>query len=128
MHGPEYGELVSGCSPDFGVLGSPEILLHARRCWIQRPSLSTDTADSEIDQVQWEEKVAHRLDIIGFPKGQIILEAQDTLLSFLSSVVDQLTEGSMKPRSCYCTTALVLSQSLNCILSALVFWKSGLRS
>ncbi|KAG4442716.1 hypothetical protein IFR05_001823 [Cadophora sp. M221] len=43
--------------------------------------------------VPWEKSAAHRLDIIGFPRGQLILEAQAILLDFLCGVVRQLVEG-----------------------------------
>jgi len=38
--------------------------------------------------VQWSEDAAHRLEIMGFPRTQLILEAQETLLQILASVVD----------------------------------------
>lgn len=43
--------------------------------------------------VPWDESAAHRLDIIGFPRAQLILEAQAVLLTFLVQVVEGLVEG-----------------------------------
>lgn len=43
--------------------------------------------------VEWDEDAAHRLDIIGFPRGQLILDAQATLLCILCNIVERLTEG-----------------------------------
>ena len=40
--------------------------------------------------VQWDESEAHRLDIIGFPRAQLALEAQATLSTFLCSMCDLL--------------------------------------
>ncbi|KAF1919968.1 hypothetical protein BDU57DRAFT_442892 [Ampelomyces quisqualis] len=42
----------------------------------------------------WEEKAAHRADILGFPRGRIVIEAQATLMKFLQTVVQLLLAGS----------------------------------
>lgn len=41
----------------------------------------------------WERTAAHRWDIVGFPKAQLILQAQESTMSFLRGVVEQLLEG-----------------------------------
>lgn len=41
----------------------------------------------------WEAKAAHRADILGFPRGRIVIEAQATLMEFLRTVVRLLLEG-----------------------------------
>ncbi|KAF2451954.1 hypothetical protein P171DRAFT_468363 [Karstenula rhodostoma CBS 690.94] len=38
----------------------------------------------------WEKEAAHRVDIIGFPRGRLILEAQSYLMSFLHKVVEEI--------------------------------------
>jgi hypothetical protein len=43
--------------------------------------------------VPWDKKAAHRCDIIGYPRGSLIIEAQATLLRFLRRAVEQLLEG-----------------------------------
>ncbi|CZR65471.1 uncharacterized protein PAC_15371 [Phialocephala subalpina] len=43
--------------------------------------------------VPWDESAAHSLDIIGFPRGQLILETKSVLLAFLIEVVGALVEG-----------------------------------
>ena len=42
---------------------------------------------------EWEKEAAHRWDIIGFPRAQLILEAQAHLMGFLRKIVEQLLEG-----------------------------------
>jgi hypothetical protein len=39
---------------------------------------------------KWQREAAHRFDIVGYPRGQMILEAQATLLLFLQRLVEQL--------------------------------------
>jgi hypothetical protein len=41
----------------------------------------------------WEARAAHRADILGFPRGRIVLEAQATLMKFLCRVVKLLLNG-----------------------------------
>ncbi|KAL8643535.1 MAG: hypothetical protein Q9226_008300, partial [Calogaya cf. arnoldii] len=43
--------------------------------------------------VPWEKEQAHRMDIVGFPRGNMVLEAQSFLLRFLRKVVEHLLEG-----------------------------------
>ncbi|KAJ4354966.1 hypothetical protein N0V95_003375 [Ascochyta clinopodiicola] len=40
--------------------------------------------------VHWQYDAAHRLDIMGYPRGRLILEAQATLLKFLRHVLERL--------------------------------------
>jgi hypothetical protein len=47
----------------------------------------------------WNREQAHCLEIIGFPKAQLILEAQAHLLKVLRGVVERLTEGSLPETS-----------------------------
>lgn len=42
---------------------------------------------------KWEKDAAHRFDIIGFPRAQLILEAQENILSLLRNIVEQILEG-----------------------------------
>lgn len=42
----------------------------------------------------WEKEAAHRFDILGFPRGRLVIEAQAVLLSFLRKLVDLLLVGS----------------------------------
>ncbi|KAH3990717.1 hypothetical protein HBH98_181530 [Parastagonospora nodorum] len=41
----------------------------------------------------WEAKAAHRADILGFPRGRLVIEAQATLMKFLRKVVELLLDG-----------------------------------
>jgi hypothetical protein len=41
----------------------------------------------------WNEKQAHCLEIIGFPRAQLILEAQAHLMRVLGGVIERLTKG-----------------------------------
>ncbi|TVY82189.1 hypothetical protein LSUE1_G002221 [Lachnellula suecica] len=43
--------------------------------------------------VSWNTEQAHRWDIAGFPRGKLILEAQQILLQFLRKTVEQLLNG-----------------------------------
>lgn len=43
--------------------------------------------------VPWNKESAHRMDIIGFHIGQLILQAQETVLKFLCKIIDLSTEG-----------------------------------
>jgi hypothetical protein len=42
-------------------------------------------------------QAAHVQEIVGFPRGRLVLEAQDTLLRFLRKVVEQLIGGITEP-------------------------------
>ncbi|KAF1849227.1 uncharacterized protein K460DRAFT_279546 [Cucurbitaria berberidis CBS 394.84] len=42
---------------------------------------------------KWEAQAAHRFDQVGFPRAQLIIEAQATLLRFLRQVVEKLLTG-----------------------------------
>lgn len=42
---------------------------------------------------KWEKDAAHRFDIIGFPRAQLILEAQENILSLLRNIVEQILDG-----------------------------------
>lgn len=39
---------------------------------------------------KWQRDAAHRFDLVGFPRGRLILEAQALLLSFLQRLIEQL--------------------------------------
>lgn len=39
---------------------------------------------------KWEKDAAHRFDIIGFPRAQLILEAQEKILKLLRNIVEQI--------------------------------------
>lgn len=55
---------------------------------------------------KWQKNAAHRFDIIGFPCGRLVMEAQATLLAFLRRVVEQLLVGGVQvegPVSMGCT-------------------------
>ena len=41
----------------------------------------------------WVADLAHRSDIIGFPRARLILEAQACLMQFLRRVVEQILQG-----------------------------------
>lgn len=43
--------------------------------------------------VDWEVNAAHRFDIIGWPRAQLLLEAQTNLLCFLRATIDKILEG-----------------------------------
>ncbi|KAI1088336.1 hypothetical protein F5B19DRAFT_486016 [Rostrohypoxylon terebratum] len=40
--------------------------------------------------VDWEEDAAHRVDILGFPRARLVLEAQALILTTLRSIVDKI--------------------------------------
>jgi hypothetical protein len=42
---------------------------------------------------KWESEPAHRLDIVGFPRARLILEAQTHLMKFLRKLVEEILEG-----------------------------------
>jgi hypothetical protein len=42
---------------------------------------------------KWQKDAAHRFDIVGFPRGKLVMEAQATLMTFLRRVVEQLLVG-----------------------------------
>ena len=42
---------------------------------------------------QWTREEAHRWDIAGFPRAQLILEAQSLLMTFLKKIVDIILDG-----------------------------------
>ena len=46
------------------------------------------------DLVEMEEDAIHRGDVIGFPRAQLVFEAQERLLSLLRRVVEQLLQGT----------------------------------
>ncbi|TVY56776.1 hypothetical protein LSUE1_G009831 [Lachnellula suecica] len=48
--------------------------------------------------VPWDEAAAHRMDTIGFPRGEPVLQAQDMLLKLLCLVVSELTIGLNETR------------------------------
>jgi hypothetical protein len=39
---------------------------------------------------KWQREAAHRFDLVGFPRGRLVLEAQATLLLFLRRLIEQL--------------------------------------
>jgi hypothetical protein len=39
---------------------------------------------------KWQPDAAHRFDLVGFPRGRLVLEAQAVLLSFLQRLIEQL--------------------------------------
>jgi HicA toxin of bacterial toxin-antitoxin, len=43
--------------------------------------------------VPWEKNKAHRWDIIGFPRAQLVIEAQSVLMGFLRKTVERLLEN-----------------------------------
>ncbi|KAI0386885.1 hypothetical protein F5Y04DRAFT_73414 [Hypomontagnella monticulosa] len=43
--------------------------------------------------VKWEKNAAHRADILGFPRAQLVLEVQAFILTTLRSIVDKILEG-----------------------------------
>lgn len=43
--------------------------------------------------VPWEKNKAHRWEIMGYPRAQLVIEAQSTLMSFLRSTVEKLLEN-----------------------------------
>ena len=43
--------------------------------------------------VKWEEGMAHRGDILGFPRARLVLEAQAYLMTLLRKIVDKILEG-----------------------------------
>ncbi|OTB01767.1 hypothetical protein M426DRAFT_36164, partial [Hypoxylon sp. CI-4A] len=45
------------------------------------------------DLVDWEEGSAHRFDVLGFPRAQLVLEAQLIILTTLREVVDNILSG-----------------------------------
>lgn len=44
----------------------------------------------------WERGAAHQWKIIGFPRGMLILDAQQRLMSFLRGVADTLLAGLVR--------------------------------
>ena len=45
--------------------------------------------------VQWNKSAAHRLEMIGFPRAQLILESQNKLSCFLRGVADKILGGTL---------------------------------
>lgn len=43
--------------------------------------------------VPWDGKKAHRWEIVGFPRAQLVIEAQSILMSFLRKTVERLLEN-----------------------------------
>ncbi|KAL5398629.1 hypothetical protein PMIN02_001325 [Paraphaeosphaeria minitans] len=52
--------------------------------------------DSYGELIPWENEAAHRADIVGFPRGRLILEAQAYLMGFLRKLVESICSPELE--------------------------------